>query len=88
MFYRNNAAGVSRIVGNYQATRRHLKTGIDVAKAGKVNLTQKRSRGNSTVLPSKLTVYYDHAHSKTQFNANCYSQGYLPCPPEHLIDRQ
>ena len=48
MFYRNNVAGVSRIVGNYQATRRHLKTSIDVAKARKVSLTLKRSRGNST----------------------------------------
>jgi len=48
MFYRNNVAGVSRIVVNYQATRRHLKTSIDIAKAGKVSLTMKLSRGNST----------------------------------------
>ena len=49
MFYRNSVAGISRIVGNYQATRRHLKTSIEFAKAAKVSLTLKRSSDNSTI---------------------------------------
>ena len=60
MFYRNTVARVSRIVGNYQATRRHLETSIDVAKAEKVSLTLKRSRGNSTFLLSSQCLIITH----------------------------